>query len=37
MLAKEKDYLTHYGRHPILDEEKTTPMLKELIELIQQG
>ena len=35
MLSKEKEYLTVAGRHPRLDEEKTTPMLKELIELIR--
>jgi len=34
MLSKNKEYLTLGGRHPRLDEEKTTPMLKELIALI---
>ena len=33
MLSKEKDYLTIGGRHPRLEEDKTTPMLKELIAL----
>ncbi len=37
MLSKEKEYLTVAGRHPLLDQEKATPMLKELIELIRQG
>jgi transcription-repair coupling factor (superfamily II helicase) len=36
MLSKEKQYLTYAGRHPILDEENPTPMLKELIELISR-
>ncbi len=31
MLSREKEYLTIDGRHPRLDEDKTTPMLKELI------
>ncbi len=31
MLSKEKQYLTFAGRHPHLDSEKATPMLKELI------
>ena len=35
MLGKERDYLTFNGRHPILDEAKATPMLKELIALVQ--
>ncbi|MEN8253933.1 MAG: transcription-repair coupling factor [Verrucomicrobiota bacterium] len=30
MLSRKKEYLTVAGRHPILAEEKTTPMLKEL-------
>ncbi len=34
MLSTGKDYLTYRGQHPLLDEEKTTPMLKELIALI---
>lgn len=35
MLSTGKDYLTYRGQHPLLDENKTTPMLKELIELIR--
>jgi transcription-repair coupling factor (superfamily II helicase) len=35
MLAKEKDYLTFNNRHPRLDAEETTPMLKELIGLVR--
>ena len=31
MLSTEKQYLTFAGRHPRLEEGKTTPMLKELI------
>jgi len=34
MLSKGKEYLTYRGRHPRLDEDKTTPMLKELIQII---
>jgi transcription-repair coupling factor (superfamily II helicase) len=34
MIAKDKDYLTYNGRHPRLEEIKTTPMLKELIETV---
>ncbi len=33
MLSTEKDYRTFAGRHPLLESEKTTPMLKELIHL----
>ncbi len=35
MLSKEKEYRTFRGRHPRLYEDKTTPMLKELIALVQ--
>ncbi|MEA2067998.1 MAG: transcription-repair coupling factor [Verrucomicrobiota bacterium] len=35
MLSKDKEYLTFAGRHPRLDKEKATPMLKELIGLIR--
>jgi transcription-repair coupling factor (superfamily II helicase) len=35
MLAKDKDYLTYDGRHPMLDEETATAMLRELIALIR--
>ena len=35
MLSKEKEYLTYNGRHPRLNEEKTTARLKELIKLIR--
>ncbi len=34
MLYKDKGYLTINGHHPRLGEEKTTPMLKELIETV---
>jgi hypothetical protein len=33
MLSTNREYLTAAGRHPLLSEEKTTPMLKELIRL----
>ena len=34
MLSRDKEYLTVAGRHPRLEEDQTTPMLKELIALI---
>ncbi len=35
MLSKDREYLTHAGRHPLLDSQTATLMLKELIELIR--
>ncbi len=34
MLSADQKYLTFRGRHPRLDEEKATPMLKELIAML---
>ncbi|NNJ70378.1 MAG: transcription-repair coupling factor [Kiritimatiellales bacterium] len=36
MLSTDRDYLTVAGRHPVLDADKTTPMLKELIGLVKR-
>ena len=35
MLSRGDDYLTVGNRHPRLDEEKATPMLKELIAIVK--
>ncbi|MDH3982426.1 MAG: helicase-related protein, partial [Kiritimatiellaceae bacterium] len=36
MMSKEKQYKTFGGRHPVLNRDKTTPMLKEIIQLVQE-
>jgi len=34
MLSTGKDYRTTHGQHPLLDEDKTTPLLKEVISIV---
>jgi transcription-repair coupling factor (superfamily II helicase) len=36
MMSKEKTYKTFGGRHPVLNRDKTTPMLKEIIQFVQE-
>ncbi|MDF7825283.1 transcription-repair coupling factor [Pontiellaceae bacterium B12227] len=36
MMSAEKRYKTFGGRHPTLNRDKTTPMLKEIIQLVQE-
>ncbi|MDZ8117195.1 transcription-repair coupling factor [Pontiella agarivorans] len=36
MMSKEKKYKTYGGRHPTLNRDKTTPMLKEIISLVAE-
>jgi transcription-repair coupling factor (superfamily II helicase) len=36
MMSKEKQYKTFGGRHPILNNDTTTAMLKEIIQLVQE-
>ena len=36
MMSKDKKYKTFGGRHPILNRDKTTPMLKEIIQFVQE-
>ncbi|MDF7807314.1 transcription-repair coupling factor [Pontiellaceae bacterium B12219] len=36
MMSKEKTYKTFGGRHPVLNRDKTTAMLKEIIQLVQE-
>jgi len=36
MMSKEKQYKTYGGRHPTLNRDNTTPMLKEIISLVRE-
>jgi transcription-repair coupling factor (superfamily II helicase) len=37
LLSADKNYRTHHGQHPRLNEEKVTPKLRELIGLVRNG
>ena len=37
MMSKDKQYKTFGGRHPVLNRDKTTAMLKEIIQLVQSN